>query len=93
MQVAADLGNDLRDLNRPLVQVDTAAAKPGHLADPKATVCPQQHERPIAGPDAVRQPSNLNWSQKAHLPTFDPRQRDPTTGILRDHAGVHGGAQ
>jgi hypothetical protein len=93
MQVAADLGDDLHDLDHPQVQVDAAAAKPSHLADPKSAVGAQQHQRPIAGPDAVRQPSNLSRGQKAHLPTLNPRQRHPTTGVLRDHAGVHGGAQ
>jgi hypothetical protein len=33
MEVAADLGDNLHDLDHPLVQVDAAAAKPGHLAD------------------------------------------------------------
>ena len=93
MQVAADLGDDLDDLDHPQAQVDAAAAKPSHLADPKAAIGTKQHQRPIAGPDAVRQPNNLSRGQKAHLPTLDPRQRHPTTGVLRDHAGIHGGAQ
>ena len=33
LQVAADLGDDLRDLDHAAFQVDAAAAKPGHLAD------------------------------------------------------------
>jgi hypothetical protein len=35
LQVAADLGDDLRHLDHPARQVDTAAAKPSHLADPR----------------------------------------------------------
>jgi hypothetical protein len=38
MQVATDLGDDLHHLDHPTVQVDTAAAKPSHLADPKAAI-------------------------------------------------------
>jgi hypothetical protein len=37
-QVAADLGDDLHYLDHPQVQVDTAAAKPSHLADSKAAI-------------------------------------------------------
>jgi hypothetical protein len=55
---------NLHDLDHPQVQVDAAAAKPSHLADPKAAKGTQQRQRPIAGPDAVRQPSNLSRGQK-----------------------------
>jgi hypothetical protein len=60
MQVAADLGDDLRYLDHPVVQVDATAAKPSHLADSKAAIGAKQHQRPIAGPDAIRQPNNLS---------------------------------
>src|ERR687897_726341 len=51
IQVATDLGDDLHDLDHPLVQVDADAAKPSHLADSKAAIGTQQHQRPIAGTD------------------------------------------
>jgi len=38
MQITADLGDDLHDLDHSVVQVDAAAAKPSHLADPEAAI-------------------------------------------------------
>jgi hypothetical protein len=92
MQIATDLRDDLGDLDHASFQVDTPTAKPSHLADAKAAVGAKEHQRSVVGPDAVRQPSNLSRCQKAHLPPLDPWERHPTAGVLREHAGVDGGA-
>jgi hypothetical protein len=60
-QHAPDLGDDLRDLDRPPEQVDATTAQAGQLPDAQAAIAGDQDQGAVARGDHVGQPGGLGW--------------------------------
>jgi hypothetical protein len=56
LKLAGDLGHDLGDLNRTLVEIHPAVAKPGQLANAQSAEGTHEDQRPVATIDRRGQP-------------------------------------
>jgi hypothetical protein len=90
VQLAVDLNDDLRDVDRAAQQVDAAAAQVGQLPHSQAAVGAQQHQGSVVGANGVGQAGDLGRVQEAHLLALDLGQPDRPAGRTGDHVGVDG---
>lgn len=72
--VTLHLDEDLRDVDPGPEHVDTLAPKAEELAGAQAAVRTDQHQRPVAGIDGLRETGDLGWREESHLLAFDLRQ-------------------
>jgi hypothetical protein len=90
VELAADLNDDLGDVDRAAKQVDAATAQAGQLPHPQAAVGAEQHQGAVARADGVGQAGDLGRIEEAHLLPLDLGQPDRPARRTGDHVGVDG---